>query len=135
MPADLVLKECLQLVSQQRAYLDSGAGEEVTALTKSTITQFLDLPEEDLATLRKITAASALNSGVKPASPNQVERGEGFHVIGFTLPGGGSVAQLKDRIAKLKIPADGLPEESLFLGPTVRPWECHFTHNWSTIPC
>ena len=117
LPADLVLKECLQIVSQQRAYLDSGSDEEVTALTKSTITQFLDLPEEDLATLRKITAVSALNSGVKPISPDLVERGEGFHVTGFTLPGGGSVAQLKERIAKLQISADGLPEESLFLGP------------------
>jgi outer membrane protein assembly factor BamB len=117
LPADLVLKECLRIASQQRAYLDSGSAEEVTALTQSAITHFLELPAEDLATLRKVTAVSALYSGVKPIAPDLVEHGEGFHVTGLTLPGGGSVAQLKARIAKLQVPADGLPEESLFLGP------------------
>jgi outer membrane protein assembly factor BamB len=117
LPADLVLKECLRIVSQQRAYLDSGSAKEVTALTRSTLAHFLDLPEEDLATLRKVTAVTALYSGVKPIAPYLVEHGEGFHVTGLTLPGGVSVAQLKDRIAKLEIPVDGLPEESLFLGP------------------
>lgn len=117
LPADLVLKECLQIVSQQRAYLDSGSAEEVAVLTKNTFSQFLELPEEDLAVLRKVAAVSALNSGVKPIARDVLEHGEGFHVTGFILPGGGSVAQLKDRIAKLQIQSDGLPEESLFLGP------------------
>jgi outer membrane protein assembly factor BamB len=117
LPADLVLKEFLRILSQQRAYLDSGSAEELTALTQSTLTHLLELPEEDLATLRKVTTVSALYSGMKPIAPSLVEHGEGFHVTGLILPGGVSVAQLKDRIAKLQIPPEGLPEESLFRGP------------------
>lgn len=117
LPADFVLKEFLRTLSLQRAYLDSGSSEEATSLTRSAITQFLELPEEDWATLRKITANRALHSGVRPIPPSLVEHGEGFHVTGLVLPGGASVAQLRERIASLQVPVDGLPEERLFHGP------------------
>ncbi|HEY6352690.1 MAG TPA: PQQ-binding-like beta-propeller repeat protein [Candidatus Angelobacter sp.] len=117
LPADLVLKESLRMLAQQRDYLDTPSAEEITTLTKGALTQLVELPDEHLAMLRKVTALNVINSGVKPVPQHLIERGEGFHVTGLALPGGTTVAQMKDRISKLQIPVEGLPEENLFAGP------------------
>lgn len=117
LPADPVLKESLRVMTQMRDYLDTPSAEEITTLRTGMLRQLLELPDENLAILRKVTAHNAIQFGVKPVPPHLIERGEGFHVAGLVLPGGATVAQMKDRISKLQVPVEGLPEENLFASP------------------
>ncbi|HEY6968720.1 MAG TPA: PQQ-binding-like beta-propeller repeat protein [Candidatus Angelobacter sp.] len=117
LPADLVLKECLRMLTQQRDYLGNATAEDLSALSKAALAQFLELSEPQLATVRKAAAVNAVHFSTKPVPPHLIERGEGFHITGLVLPGGATVPQLKEQIAKLQIPAEGLPEEQLFWGP------------------
>lgn len=117
LPADLLLRECLRILAQQRDYMDTTSAEDLAALSRNALAQFTELSDNDLAAARKVIAMNAIQFGVKPIAPELIERGEGFHVAGMVLPGGATVAQLKERIAALQIPVQGMPEEQLFWGP------------------
>lgn len=117
LPADLVLKECLRILAQQRDYLDTTSADELADFNRNALAMFTELSHEDLAAARKIIAMNAIQFGVRPIAPELIERGEGFHVAGMVLPGGATVAQLKERIATLQVPVQGMPEEQLFWGP------------------
>ncbi len=117
LPLDPFVLQCIKTLAQIRAYSDVDPYLDQGRLTKDVIAQVLAIPEDELADLRRLLAVTTVQSGRNPIAFNQMERGGGFHLTGLLLPGAVTIADFKANLAKLDVPANGLPEESLLLPP------------------
>jgi hypothetical protein len=116
LPSDPLLLSAIAAMAYRRrcSDLDSPAGHE--AITRAGVAPLTRPPAEAVERLR--VAATQLAASTSMALPRKdVQRGRAGHPRGMVLSGGLDLAGLRDRLATLKTPPGGLPEEWLFYPP------------------
>src|SRR5215470_2650065 len=119
LPRDRLLHEALRAVAIERRLRDSGEREDERATTEALLRPLLELPDEALNELRAYLARIEIQESVGGLPFDAVEWGTGGHPVGFRLPAGAGIDELRRRLRDLKVPPGGLPEEELFFPPHV----------------
>jgi outer membrane protein assembly factor BamB len=122
LPRDRLLQEAIRRMAHERRFRDSD--EEADAALRP----LLELPLEALQELREYLARVEIQTSLEGLSFLDVEMGPGRHPLGFRLPGGVNLAELRKRVERLQVPPGGLPEEQLFYPPEIPrngepPWD------------
>jgi outer membrane protein assembly factor BamB len=124
LPRDRLLEAALQQIAVDRRVATGIDGD---GRKDGGIASLLDGPPQAIGELRRFVASLELQTGIEPARPDLMERGTGGHLAGYLLPGGLDLGGFRKRAAGLQVPAEGLPEETLFFPPdppqaTTPPW-------------
>jgi outer membrane protein assembly factor BamB len=136
LPRDRLVQEAVRSMAQERKFLDSNS-KNYEKLTRDSMKLFLESPVKALEELRRYFTRAEVHTSSEPISPRDVMVGEGGHFLTFPLPRNKSIEEFKKILTRLKTPATGLPEESLFyppeqiqnneppwaISPKVRPWD------------
>ncbi len=118
LPRDRLLYEVLRSMAHQRRYADPDSPEQMKTITESALALFKETAEDDLEVSRRLlTVIEVQTSRVGPAVRHEIRRGRGGYIQSFPLPRDASLAEFKERLAKLETPPGGLPEEALFYPP------------------
>jgi outer membrane protein assembly factor BamB len=112
LPRDRLLQEAIGQIAHERRFHDDEAAD-------AFLRSLLEVPAEVLQELREYLARVELQTTVDTSAIMDVEIGPGRHPLGFRLPGGGDLDDLRKRIERLQIPPGGLPEEHLFYPPEI----------------
>ncbi len=113
LPRDRLLQEAIRRMAQARRLDDSDEGAD------DPLRLLLELPVEALQELREYLARVEIQTTLDTSSFMDVEVGPGRHPLGFRLPGGVDLEELRKRVDRLQIPPGGLPEEHLFYPPDI----------------
>ena len=140
LPRDRLVQQVLRYLSRQREFEDWTEGE-TPERSRKLLLHFLD--RDDLEPVRDFLARMEAQTGFG-ANRYEFRLGKGAHVEAFALPGGQDFDSFRKRLARLKVPPTGLPEEALLDPPDTRtaesPWptrldldlasiaKTHFTH-------
>jgi outer membrane protein assembly factor BamB len=120
LPRDRLLKESLRALAYQRSLRDGDDPETARELTLRSLAPFLQLDTETLEKLRDII--TRFEMATTTAIPlEEYNFGLGGHPLPFHLPGGRNLDEFRERLKRLEIPAEGLPEEQLFRPPESSP--------------
>ena len=119
LPRDRLLYEALWGMAQQRHYADQASPDEMKAITESALAFFKETSEDDLEGSRRVLAAVEVQTVLRPSAKHEIRRGRGGYIQAFPLPHNASLAEFKERLAKLETPPGELPEEALFYRPGV----------------
>ena len=128
LPRDRFLQEMVRAMARERKYLDPGSYEAGQALVKQVIAPVLETPEAELELLRQQLALLEVQTGNGLVDPREVRLGQDGAIAPYPLPGDAGIQELKDRLAGLEIPLEGLPEEALVYAPEIfrdpsPPWQ------------
>src|SRR5579859_1941309 len=119
LPRDRLLQQALLDMDRQRQLADTDSAEALQAITQRALEFFIKTPEADLEELRQFTTQVEIQTGLGPFTPAELRRGGGANFLPFSLPGDASLKEFRARLAKLRAPRGGLPEEALFFPPEV----------------
>jgi outer membrane protein assembly factor BamB len=118
LPSDALLLSALASIAYRRRCCDLDSPEERNAITRAGFAPLVEPPMAAVEQLRLLATELAANTSA--AIPNKdVKRGRAGHPRGMILPGGLELAALRDRLAAIETPPEGLPEETLFYPPEV----------------
>jgi hypothetical protein len=111
LPQDPLLFEAIRSMAIERA---TGAD-----VSEKALREMFELPDEAFEELRALLARVEIQQSADGMSFGDVELGTGGHPVGLKLPGALGLQEFRRRLAELKVPAGGLPEEQLFHPPWV----------------
>jgi outer membrane protein assembly factor BamB len=128
LPRDRLLQELLRALARERRLADTASPESHQEMTVAALAPFQDAPEDELLELRRLVTNAELHTGARHFAPGEFVRGHGGHIRAFHLPRGEAVRPFKERVAALRTPPSGLPEEALFYPPeslhgNLPPWD------------
>jgi outer membrane protein assembly factor BamB len=118
LPRDRLLQQILRQLARARRLSDDESADAQHAITRRALEPLLDAPEDALDQLRELLMRLEIQTGPGAHLPGELKTGYGGHFVAFTLPGDDSLGQLRERLAALKTPPGGLPEEALFYPPS-----------------
>ena len=99
LPRDKLVLEMLRHMAFERRYLGTESKEEMEAVTKKSISLFMDVPEKDLDELRRLLTISEIRSAVGSISPKEIIFGHGGHLRSFRLPQDVTIREFKERLS------------------------------------
>ena len=105
LPRDKLVLEMLRHMAFERRYLGTESKEEMEAVTKKSISLFMDVPEKDLDELRRLLTISEIRSAVGSISPKEIIFGHGGHLRSFRLPQDVTIREFKERLAEIAYPS------------------------------
>jgi outer membrane protein assembly factor BamB len=85
--------------------------------TQNALSIFLETPEDELDELREFITRLEMHTGTGNVPRYELRMREGGHLLPFPLPQDDSLKEFRERIKKLQIHGNGLPEENLFYPP------------------
>lgn len=117
LPRDRLVRELLRSMARARIYRDSEAPEGARGFLREKTNLFAANRAEELEGVRQFLAAMEIQTGAGAFTEADLRVGRGGHPLPFPLPGGATTEEFQERLAKLELPATGLPEEALFFTP------------------
>ena len=127
LPDDPLLREALREIARERRLSDTDTPERAHEITRNALAFFHDAPADALEDLREFLTRLEFRTAAARPLPGKVRLRQGGHLAAFPLPQEATIEAFRKRLAELRTPPDGLPEEELFYPPdTVRhgqpPW-------------
>ena len=136
LPRDRLVQEILRGAAEEEL-LDDLDGDDTVELRRRAFAPFLETDAAELAELRGLLATLELKTGVDAIPMEEIEFREGGHLAGFKLPGGATLEEFRERLARVLEAGGELAEEALLdppefprdgwppwpPAPNPRPWE------------
>jgi len=117
LPRDKILLELLRGLARRRCYDDAAPPDEQQELTEQALALFLGPPVEAVQELRQALTQLELQTTGQPIPEAEIQRGGGAGILPLPLPDDATLEQFRERLARLRVPPSGLPEEALFFSP------------------
>jgi outer membrane protein assembly factor BamB len=115
LPRDVLFREALRTLAQQRRYASSEA--EGRTAAEAVLDPLLTAPEEQIEAIRRALATAEVQLSLLPMSEYPIRVGRGGHLNSFHMPKGMESGQVRDRLRELVDSGQPLPEEHLFFRP------------------
>ena len=127
LPDDPLLKEALRTIARERRLADTDAPERMQEITQNALSFLQEVPAEAIEELREFLTRLEFQTASADPLPGKIKLRQGGHLAAFPLPQDETIENFRKRLAKLRTPPAGLPEEELFYPPdTIRngqpPW-------------
>ena len=117
LPRDLLLREAVRDMARRRGYSPGASSEDNARITADALAMFREAPVREFQEFRRLLTLAEVQSGPRRFSEVELQRGEGFHLAPFPLPGGRTLAEFRQLLTGLETPDSGFPEEELFFDP------------------
>jgi outer membrane protein assembly factor BamB len=126
LPRDVLLREALRTLAEQRRYLSGDSLEEMREVTRAVLRPLLQARAEEIERWRRTLAEAEIQTGGRPLHAYPIRTRPGGYLDAFALPKSLDLAGLQERLATLAEEGVALPEEALFFPPEVsardEPW-------------
>ena len=139
LPRDMLLRNALSIMARERRFLDKNNDpERMKGFTQNALRIFLEAPEDELYELREFITRLEMHTGTGNVPRYELRMREGGHLLAFPLPHDESIKEFRERVNRLQIHENGLPEENLFYSPeTLRndepPWNLATAFAWNGL--